>query len=183
MKQVSVYQVETVTICPYCGDEQSDSEWGGCCGESSAHFETAYLYQDEIYRSDEIELITPLFETIEYKFRLITSRRFHRLKLRQFRDRVSKLYDGQNSWILRLRQVTGFQWTKLDCLILKQLHDFPLYYTSPAERLRMRKDGILYCVSQWEKTGSQCVNLVPRITDSERDWALSQLEAASPVSK
>ena len=56
MKQVPVDQVETITVCPYCVSERD--EFGvGCCGESSAHFETAYVYQDEIYLADEIELV------------------------------------------------------------------------------------------------------------------------------
>lgn len=33
---------DKVTICPYCGCQPS-SEALGCCGESSAHFETAYV--------------------------------------------------------------------------------------------------------------------------------------------
>lgn len=43
-------------FCPYCGDEVSYSSLG-CCGESSAHFETGYLVDGEILLESEIEII------------------------------------------------------------------------------------------------------------------------------
>jgi hypothetical protein len=38
---------EIVLVCPYCMNEVSD-ETLGHCGESSAHFEKAYLINDEV---------------------------------------------------------------------------------------------------------------------------------------
>ena len=37
---------DTVLVCPYCMNEVSEEAFG-CCGESSAHFETAYIVDGE----------------------------------------------------------------------------------------------------------------------------------------
>lgn len=50
----SMIQNETL-CCPYCMDEVSQDDTG-CCGESSAHFETAYVTQDETYLESQIEI-------------------------------------------------------------------------------------------------------------------------------
>jgi len=56
-QQVKVSQIDSVLlVCPYCMDEVSGNETG-CCSESSAHFEKAYVIQDETVLASEIELI------------------------------------------------------------------------------------------------------------------------------
>lgn len=58
MKQIVLQnEIKEVTVCPYCGTEQSQYESPGCCGESSAHFVTAFKYQDEIYFDYELEVV------------------------------------------------------------------------------------------------------------------------------
>lgn len=51
-------QIETeILVCPYCMDEVSQDEIG-CCGESSAHFEAAYVTtQLETYLESEVEIV------------------------------------------------------------------------------------------------------------------------------
>ena len=44
-----------ILVCPYCMDEKSQDDTG-CCHETSAHFETAYVTQDEIYLASQIEI-------------------------------------------------------------------------------------------------------------------------------
>jgi hypothetical protein len=45
MRQILLSQIENeITICPYCGDEKHGQS--GCCGESSCHFEQAYVLKD-----------------------------------------------------------------------------------------------------------------------------------------
>lgn len=57
MKQVKISDIEDeLLVCPYCMTEVSIDDLG-CCGESSAHFETAYLIEDELYLKREIEVI------------------------------------------------------------------------------------------------------------------------------
>ncbi len=53
-------QHETLA-CPYCMSEVSQDETG-CCGESSAHFEKAYVIQDEIFLESEVEIERPKLE-------------------------------------------------------------------------------------------------------------------------
>lgn len=185
MKRVSYWDIEDeVTICPYCGSEQYSAL--GCCGESSDHFETAYVYQGETYTADEIEIYKPLFETLYYETRLRLRKRYWRLKKEQSRRFLRKCYDesfwhknkNYKSPILKLRQFTGFQWSKLDCFILRQLHDFPLYYTSPDELKRLRKEHVKNLVKAWSQNEMIGVNLVPKVSDSERDIALAELNAS-----
>lgn len=47
---------QEITICPYCM-QQREEHGEGCCGESSAHFETAYLINGEIVLKEELEKI------------------------------------------------------------------------------------------------------------------------------
>jgi hypothetical protein len=48
--------VDTITVCPYCMRELREP-WQGCCGESSAHQETAYVTQDDqCYLDSEITI-------------------------------------------------------------------------------------------------------------------------------
>ena len=50
-------QIETeLLVCPYCMNEVSHNETG-CCGESSCHFETAYVTQDETYLVSEVNVL------------------------------------------------------------------------------------------------------------------------------
>lgn len=50
--------------CPYCY-AQVDFDRLGCCGESSAHFESAYETEDEVYLACEVEVVkTPV--SVEY---------------------------------------------------------------------------------------------------------------------
>lgn len=56
---VKEHQIEKeITVCPYCMNEVSERYYGGCCGESSAHFETAYVIEghDEYYLASEVEI-------------------------------------------------------------------------------------------------------------------------------
>lgn len=48
---------DEILVCPYCMDEVSHPETPGHCGESSAHFETAYVTQDETYLASEVEIV------------------------------------------------------------------------------------------------------------------------------
>lgn len=54
-------QIETEElVCPYCMNQVSYSKHG-CCGESSCHFETAYIVGDEaILKSEVSEIIEDL---------------------------------------------------------------------------------------------------------------------------
>jgi hypothetical protein len=46
VRQVLLSQIENeITVCPYCGDEKHGNSYG-CCGESSCHFEKAYVLKD-----------------------------------------------------------------------------------------------------------------------------------------
>lgn len=57
LKKLKVSQIETeILVCPYCMSEVSQNKMG-CCGESSAHFEMAYVAQDETFLESEVELI------------------------------------------------------------------------------------------------------------------------------
>lgn len=58
MKQViKESQIEAeILVCPYCMDEVSYNRTG-CCGESSAHFDTAYVTQDETFLKHEVVVI------------------------------------------------------------------------------------------------------------------------------
>ena len=57
MKQIKRSQIETEElVCPYCMSEVSQDDMG-CCGESSCHFETAYIVGDNAYLHSEVELI------------------------------------------------------------------------------------------------------------------------------
>lgn len=161
MKRLNYYEVEIVTVCPYCGDTVQIEPHMGCCGE--VHSEEVYQDENgETYPIDEVQLYRPIRDIIRYSLNPFS--RFvqykTRIKLNRFkrklRDVVCNWYDGVyfagtpyynetvGVWqkptverlILRLRKKTGFQWSKLDCIILRQLHDFPLYYTPP-------KDGSL----------------------------------------
>lgn len=56
-------QIEaTIEVCPYCMSEVSHNATG-CCGESSAHFETAVVYQGEAYLENEINVVEDQNET------------------------------------------------------------------------------------------------------------------------
>jgi hypothetical protein len=56
-KQVKEIDIEdVVTVCPYCMTEMSSGALGHC-GESSTHFEDAYIIEDECYLKREIEVI------------------------------------------------------------------------------------------------------------------------------
>jgi hypothetical protein len=153
MRQLNYYDCDKVTFCPYCGDQKSRSETG-CCGESSCHFETGYLDQDDtLHPESEVEIVRPIFDVIRYE---IFNSHIRRIKLRQLQSRfktlLCDLYDGskwdvkthsvKTSFLKRLRVRTGFQWSKLDCLILKQLHFFPLYYTPPKIAENQRLEAI-----------------------------------------
>jgi hypothetical protein len=48
-------QAEKVLVCPYCGDVKRGRDSKGCCGESSCHYEDAYLIDDEIYNEQDVE--------------------------------------------------------------------------------------------------------------------------------
>lgn len=42
----SMREVESFFGCPYCGTSREEGDYRGCCGESSAHFETMYFFVD-----------------------------------------------------------------------------------------------------------------------------------------
>ncbi len=46
---------DEIEVCPYCMNPPPRGR-SGCCGESSAHFETAYDIKGELYLESEIEL-------------------------------------------------------------------------------------------------------------------------------
>jgi hypothetical protein len=57
MIQLKESEIEAkILVCPYCGDERSQDDMG-CCGESSAHYETAYMVQDDMYLESEVEIV------------------------------------------------------------------------------------------------------------------------------
>jgi hypothetical protein len=57
MIQLKESQIEAeLLVCPYCMSEVSHNATG-CCGESSAHFETGYATEDEIYLKSQIEIV------------------------------------------------------------------------------------------------------------------------------
>jgi len=61
MKQIKESQIETEFLaCPYCMNDVSHFEpWRGCCGESSAHFDTAIeTSQGETYMLAEVEIVS-----------------------------------------------------------------------------------------------------------------------------
>lgn len=70
---------EEYTACPYCGDNMPDT---GCCGESSDHGETAYVYQNEIYLDSEV-LITrgPLLPWLIHEIKCILISKYYRKQL------------------------------------------------------------------------------------------------------
>lgn len=45
--------VDTTTVCPYCMNPATGL---GCCGESSAHFERAYVTKSDCYLESEVDL-------------------------------------------------------------------------------------------------------------------------------
>jgi hypothetical protein len=51
----STKDYDAVTVCPYCMNERDRDSYMGCCGESSAHFETAYIINDELVLESELE--------------------------------------------------------------------------------------------------------------------------------
>lgn len=56
-KQIKEIDIEDeLFVCPYCMTEVSSDDRGHC-GESSTHFETAYIIEDELYLKREIEVI------------------------------------------------------------------------------------------------------------------------------
>ena len=56
MRHIKLSQViDTITVCPYCMNEARNKM--GCCGESSCHFETAYVTEDETLLQSETEVI------------------------------------------------------------------------------------------------------------------------------
>jgi hypothetical protein len=57
MIQLKESQIEAkILVCPYCESERSQDDTG-CCGESSAHYETAYVFQGEIYLYYELVIV------------------------------------------------------------------------------------------------------------------------------
>lgn len=57
MKILSADIIEEITVCPYCMETRSQESLG-CCGESSCHFERAYVTKDlECYLESEVEII------------------------------------------------------------------------------------------------------------------------------
>jgi hypothetical protein len=51
---------EEIYVCPYCMNEVSMDDFG-CCGESSNHFEDAYVMEDgECYLDSEVEIVERL---------------------------------------------------------------------------------------------------------------------------
>ena len=157
--RLNYYEIEEIEVCPYCeSDVTGRDHWSGCCGESSSHFETRYRYEgnDElVYHPDTVELYKPIRDMIQYEILVYLRNPYlRRSKIafykRRLRSRLQDLYDGvtwsgnecHDSLIKRLRIVTGFQWSRLDCFILKQLHDFPLYYTPPDEVIKLRQAAL-----------------------------------------
>lgn len=56
IKLVQTDDMEEILVCPYCMDEKSVND-SGCCGESSAHFQPAYLIGDDCYLECDIEWV------------------------------------------------------------------------------------------------------------------------------
>lgn len=44
---------EIITVCPYCMEEARNKT--SCCGESSCHFETAYVVDGEAILESELK--------------------------------------------------------------------------------------------------------------------------------
>jgi len=142
MQRLNYYEVDEVNICPYCGDIVEIDPHMGCCGE--VHAEPAYLFDGETYLVDEVELYKPILDTIYWTYRRWTSKRHYSALLTRFRRYLCQVYDGHNSIVRKFREVSGFRWTKFDCFILRQLHDFPLYYTPPWIAERQRREAKEY---------------------------------------
>lgn len=138
---LNYYDADLVLACPYCGDDKSHSETG-CCGESSAHFEAGYIIDDVFHPETDVQIVRPILDMI--RFEIFNSYR-RSVNLRRIKERIKlrlcKLYDG-NGLCLTLRQKSGFQWSKLDCLVLKQLHSFPVFYTPPKIAQKMRLNAL-----------------------------------------
>jgi hypothetical protein len=52
---------DRITLCPYCMSEVEVNSYQGCCGESSAHFEDAYVVEvngeEEVYLVSEVTVV------------------------------------------------------------------------------------------------------------------------------
>lgn len=56
MRQITWAQVQDeITVCPYCMNPARNRI--ACCGESSAHFQTAYDLGDELVLAEEVEVV------------------------------------------------------------------------------------------------------------------------------
>lgn len=47
---------DELLVCPYCGSDVGFNTIG-CCGESSAHFTTAYIYNGDVVLDSEVTKI------------------------------------------------------------------------------------------------------------------------------
>lgn len=56
-QKINASQIDkAVFVCPYCMSEVSHDDTG-CCGESSAHFETGYIVGEETLLESQIEIV------------------------------------------------------------------------------------------------------------------------------
>ena len=53
IKQIKILDI--IKVCPYCMTEVHERTQ--CCGESSAHFETAYVLEDEVLLRSDVDVI------------------------------------------------------------------------------------------------------------------------------
>lgn len=143
--KLNYYEYQNRTVCPYC--ETIINNENSCCGESSAHFETRVVddaTETEMYHPDTVEFYRPIRDVIQYEILIYLKNSYLlksliRNKVRRLRNVLCNLYDGvtwsngdcKDTLIKRLRIASGLQWSALDRLILRQLHDFPLYYNKP----------------------------------------------------
>src|SRR5690242_14272930 len=100
LKKLNFYEVELVTVCPYCGDAVQTDPHYGCCGE--VHSEEVYQTEDgETYQLDEVELYRPIKDVIRYE---ILNKHVWRLRLQRVRYHLEKLYDG-SKWDYKTQSV------------------------------------------------------------------------------
>jgi hypothetical protein len=92
MKLIEHKIEDEILVCPYCGTGVSEESLG-CCGESSAHFETAYEYDGDIVLESEVTEIVkgPILSYIWHK---ITGR-YYWLKFRVWKTkfRVKRAFE------------------------------------------------------------------------------------------
>lgn len=170
MVKLNAYQVEKVTVCPYCMNTVQDDPHMGCCGE--VHSDTAYDTGEEILLESEVELVYPILDIVRYE---ILSRHAWRLRVntfkRRFKNWFTKAYDGSYpkvSLVRRLRALTGIQYTALDRRVLEYLHGRGTIFCYSETQLKaMRVESVKRMRDAWSRGELLGCNLVPPIGQDE----------------